>query len=151
MDAAPQSPSRVATGAAAAANLPIWVLAGAFLGVLVGLLFGERAAVLQPVGVAYSMMLESVIYPYILSSLIGGLGGLVRARAIRLFRASWAVYVFVWLVALGAIFLLAQAIPPPPPPVEIVASRATGGLSLLQALIPENLALALTASQQRLS
>jgi hypothetical protein len=45
-----------------------------------------------------------------------------------------AVYVFLWLVALGAIFLLAQAIPPPPPPVEIVASRATGRLSLLQAL-----------------
>jgi hypothetical protein len=82
MDAAPQSPSRVATGPATAANLPIWVLAGAFLGVLVGLFFGERAAVPQPVGVAaYSMMLESVIYPYILSSLIGGLGGLVRARA----------------------------------------------------------------------
>jgi proton glutamate symport protein len=90
------------------------------------------------------MMLESVIYPYILSSLIGGLGGLVRARAVRLLRASWAVYVFLWLVALGAIFLLAQAIPPPPAPVEIVASRATGGLSLLQALIPENLALALS-------
>jgi proton glutamate symport protein len=78
------------------------------LGVLVGLFFGERAAVPQPVGVAYSMMLESVIYPYILSSLIGGLGGLVRARAVRLLRASWAVYLFLWLVALGAIFLLTQ-------------------------------------------
>jgi proton glutamate symport protein len=144
MDAAPQSPSRVATGPAAAASLPMWVLAGAFLGVLVGLFFGARAAVLQPVGIAYSMMLESVIYPYILSSLIGGLGGLARARAVRLLRASWAVYLFLWLVALGAIFLLAQAIPPPPPPVEIIASRATGGLSLLQALIPENLTLALS-------
>jgi Na+/H+-dicarboxylate symporter len=107
MDAAPQSPSRVATGPATAANLPIWVL-GAFLGVLVGLFFGERAAVPQPVGVAYSMMLESVICPSVLSSLIGGLGGLVRARAVRLLRASWAVYLFLWLVALGAIFLLTQ-------------------------------------------
>jgi Na+/H+-dicarboxylate symporter len=145
LEAARHSTSRAAAGRPLAANLPLWVLAGAFLGVLVGLTIGTRASVLHPVGVIYSMMLESVVYPYILSSLIGGLGGLMRARAMRLVHASWAVYLFLWVVAFGAIFLLAQAIPSPPPPIEIVASsEGHAALSLLQTLIPENLTLALS-------
>ena len=43
--------------------IPIWVLASALLGILVGLAIGERTLVLQPVGTAYVMMVESVIYP----------------------------------------------------------------------------------------
>ena len=80
MEATTQPATRPTTGRPLAANLPVWVLAGAFLGILVGLLLGTRASVLHPLGVIYSMMLESVVYPYILSSLIGGLGGLMRAR-----------------------------------------------------------------------
>jgi proton glutamate symport protein len=145
LEAARHSTSRAAASRPLAANLPLWVLAGAFLGILVGLLLGTRASVLHPLGVIYSMMLESVVYPYILSSLIGGLGGLMRARAMRLVHASWAVYLFLWVVAFGAIFLLAQAIPSPPPPIEIVAaSESHAALSLLQTLIPENLTLALS-------
>jgi Na+/H+-dicarboxylate symporter/ABC-type amino acid transport substrate-binding protein len=119
------------------------VLAGALLGVLAGLTFGERMAVLHPIGIAYSMMLESVIYPYILSSVIAGLGGLTRDRAIQLFKASWAVFLALWIIAFAAIFVLAQAIPPPPPPVEIVASHASDQFSLLDALIPSNLTAAM--------
>jgi proton glutamate symport protein len=110
----------------------------------VGLAIGPRAGMFRPVGLAYSMMLESVIYPYILSSVIGGLGGLVRARAMRLFHASWVVYLFLWIAVFAAIFLLAGAIPPAPPPIEIVAGRGAGHLSLLQALIPDNITAALS-------
>jgi proton glutamate symport protein len=48
------------------------------------------------------------------------------------------------IVTFSATFLLAQAIPPAPPAIEIVASHAAGGLSLLEALIPNNLTLALS-------
>ena len=51
-----------------AARLPFWVLLGALTGVLAGLTFGDRMATLQPIGVVYAMLLESVVYPYILSS-----------------------------------------------------------------------------------
>src|SRR5262245_35771136 len=87
-EAAHHSTSRAAAGRPLAANLPVWVLAGAFLGVIVGLVIGNRAAVLHPLGVIYSMMLESVVYPYILSSLIGGVGGLMRARRLVWSRSS---------------------------------------------------------------
>jgi proton glutamate symport protein len=48
--------------------MPLWVLIGAFLGILAGITFGERTAVLKPLGDVYAMMLLSVVYPYILSS-----------------------------------------------------------------------------------
>jgi Na+/H+-dicarboxylate symporter len=76
MDAAPKAASRSMRSRMLAASLPFWVLVGASLGILTGLTFGERAAVLKPLGIVYAMMLESVVYPYILSSLIVGLGSL---------------------------------------------------------------------------
>ncbi len=142
-EASTDPPSRRRPTGRLPARLPIWVLGGAFLGIVVGLAIGPRAAILHPLGIAYSMLLESVIYPYILSSVIGGLGGLVRARAMRLFHASWVVYLFLWIAVFAAIFLLAGAIPPAPPPIEIVAGGGGGHLSLLQALIPDNIAAAL--------
>src|SRR5215471_19402322 len=115
VDTAAQPAARSAgPGRSLSANMPIWVLAGAFLGILTGLTLGARAALLQPLGLAYSMMLESVIYPYILSSVIVGLGALAPARALRLFQASWVVYLFLWVVVFAAIFILAAAIPATP-------------------------------------
>jgi hypothetical protein len=50
------------------ARLPLWVLIGAFLGILAGITFGERTAVLRPLGDVYAIMLLSVVYPYILNT-----------------------------------------------------------------------------------
>jgi proton glutamate symport protein len=143
MDAAPEAASRTLRSRALTASLPFWVLIGASLGILAGVTFGERTVVLKPLGIVYAMMLESVVYPYILSSLIVGLGSLAGARARRLFHASWAVYLFLWLIVLAAIVILTQAIPPPPPPVVVKPSHAIGVLSLLQTVVPDNLTLAL--------
>ena len=144
VDTAAQPAARPAgTGRSLSANMPIWVLAGAFLGILTGLTLGTRAAFFQPIGIAYSMMLESVIYPYILSSVIVGLGALAPARAWRLFQASWVVYLCLWIAVFATIYLLAAAIPPTPPPVEVTASAGGATLALLRALIPENITAAL--------
>ena len=125
-------------------RLPAWVLAAAFLGLAAGIVFGQRMAVLQPVGFAYTMMLESVVYPYLLSSLIGGLGGLTRARAWRLFQSSWGVYVFLWVISFAMIFALGAAIPSAPPPSVVEAGGDQGGVSLIALLIPANIIEALS-------
>ena len=67
MEATAQAASSAARGRTVPARLPLWVLIGAFLGILAGITFGERTA---------AMMLLSVVYPYLLSSLIVGLGSL---------------------------------------------------------------------------
>jgi proton glutamate symport protein len=144
MEALTPTASKAARGRLVAASLPVWVLAGALLGILAGLTFGERMAVLQPVGVVYAMLLESVVYPYILSSLIVGLGSLAPARTRELIRASWMLYLFLWILVFAVIQALAQAFPPPAPPIEIKPPTQIGVMDLLRSLIPENLTAALS-------
>ena len=121
-----------------AIGLPVWILLGAFAGVIAGVLFGERTSILQPIGEAYARMLEIAVYPYILSSLLHGLGRLTPKMAWRLLGSGWYVYVFVWIATLGSIWLLAQAIPPPPLPSVLSSEALQPKADVLTLLIPDN-------------
>ncbi len=44
-------------------RLPVYILIGAALGLIAGLVVGERAAVLQPLGIAYAKLLEIAVFP----------------------------------------------------------------------------------------
>ena len=72
--------------------MPVWILIGAVAGVIAGVVLGERMAILKPLGSAYAMMLQVVVYPYLLCSLLWGLGRLQPAMARRVFAARWGVY-----------------------------------------------------------
>ena len=119
-------------------TLPQWILIGAVLGIAAGVLFGERTAVLQPIGDAYGAMLQIAVYPYLLCSLMYGLGRLTPVTARRLLAAGWLPFLFLWVLTLSSIWLLAHAIPPSPPPLSLTASTSHGSLQLMQLLIPSN-------------
>src|SRR5215475_16148039 len=102
-----------------AIGLPMWILLGAFAGVITGVVLGERTAVLYPLGSAYAMMLQIAVYPYLICALLLGLGRLSPAMAGRLLGASWGAYLFIWSATFITIWLLAHAIPSPPPPSAI--------------------------------
>ena len=121
-----------------AARLPLWVLAGAFLGVATGIFFGDGAAVLHPIGTTYVKLMEIVVFPYIICSLLHGLGHLSPDMAWRLFRCSWLVYLVMWGGTFLIIFLLSLAIPPVLPPSFIDAAAPQTSFGLLQHLIPSN-------------
>ena len=131
------------TAKAGGNRLPLWVLVGAVLGVLAGVVLGQRTAVLEPLGTAYAMMLEIAVFPYLLCSLLHGLGRLTPATAGRVLAASWGLYLLLWVLTLATIWLIARAIPPPSPPIQLTAETATTGLDFLQLLIPANLFAAL--------
>ncbi len=94
---------------------------------------------LQPLGSAYAMMLQVAVYPYLLCSLLYGVGRLTPAMARRLFSASWAVYLFMWALTFIGIWALARAIPAPPLPSVLTPAIAAKQASLLSLLIPANL------------
>lgn len=123
-------------------RLPFYILTGAMLGLLAGITMGERAAVVEPLGLAYAKMLEIAVFPYILCSLLVGLGGLSRDRAVQLWRASWAVYLALWSLTFITIFLIGAVIPPTPPPSLIMPAAADSAPDLLDLLIPANIAMA---------
>jgi hypothetical protein len=69
------------------------------MGILCGLFFGEMAAALNPVGRAYIRLLQMAIVPYIIVSLIAGLGRLTPQQASRI--ALWGGLVLLLLVPLA--------------------------------------------------
>jgi proton glutamate symport protein len=117
---------------------PQQILLGAVLGIAAGVIFGERTAILKPVGDAYGAMLQIAVYPYLLCSLMYGLGRLTPATARRLLQAGWSPFLFLWILTLSSIWIMAHAIPPSPPPLSLTASTSHGGLQLMQLLIPSN-------------
>jgi len=119
--------------------LPMWVMVGAVAGILAGIVFGERTSALIPIGSAYAMMLQIAIYPYLLCSLLQGLGRLTPAMSRKLFGATWPAYVFVWFLTFGVIWLLAHAMPFPPSPTSLVPVSAQEKTDLLTVLIPANI------------
>jgi Na+/H+-dicarboxylate symporter len=87
------------------------VLVGAVGGILAGLFFGDSARVLQPIGDIYAKLLEVAVYPYLICSLLHGLGRLTPSAAWRLFRSEWIFYVALWVLTFGILTVLAIGIP----------------------------------------
>jgi Na+/H+-dicarboxylate symporter len=100
-------------------SLPAWVVVGSLAGIVTGIVFGERASVLVPIGSAYAMMLQIAIYPYLICSLLLGLGRLSPEMSRRFLGATWPAHLLVWILTFGTIWLLSQAIPLPPSPAQI--------------------------------
>jgi proton glutamate symport protein len=119
-------------------TLPQWILIGAILGIAAGVIFGERTAILKPIGEAYGAMLQIAVYPYLLCSLMYGLGRLTPATARRLLQAGWLPFLFLWVLTLSSIWILAHAIPSSPPPLSLTASTSHSSLGLMALLIPSN-------------
>jgi len=78
-------------------NLASWVLEGGVAGILAGITFGESCAVLGPIGFIYVGLLQAAVYPYLICSLLHGLGSLEPDKAWRLFKSGWLFYVVAWL------------------------------------------------------
>jgi len=127
-------------------RLATWILCSAGLGLAAGVVVGERAAILQPFGLAYSKMLAIAVFPYLICSLLVGLGGLAREHAARLLRASWPTFLMLWAATFATIFLLAAVIPRPPLPDLLKPDAAGSAATLIDLLIPADLAQALHES-----
>ena len=112
---------------------------GALLGIIVGVVFGQRMTFVQPLGSAYAMMLQIAVYPYLLTALLHGLGRLTPATAGRMFAASWRVYLFMWAVTFASIWLLALAIPSTPLPSVLTPDTFQKDVQFLNLLIPSNM------------
>ncbi len=120
-------------------SMPMKVLIGGILGVLTGVFFGEHAAVLEPIGSAYVLLVQAVVYPYIIASLLHGLGAMSPTTAGRLFRRGWLTYVAIWAITLGTVVVLTLGLPATD---QLVYRPAHGEIqtieSLLEVLLPSD-------------
>lgn len=120
-------------------SLSVWlVLAGAAGGIFSGLFFGDYTSVLRPAGNVYAMLLEVAVYPYLICSLVHGLGRMSPAAALRLLRSGWVFYVALWALVFGILIILARGIPAALPLSYVPDSGAAAGPPLLDLLIPSD-------------
>jgi proton glutamate symport protein len=120
-------------------SLSVWlVLGGAAGGILAGLFFGDYAALLKPLGDIYAMLLEVAVYPYLICSLLHGLGRMTPAEAAKLLRKGWIFYVALWVLVFGVLIILSTGIPAAQPLSYVPSGPAAVGPSLLEMLIPSD-------------
>ena len=94
-----------------AANPSVRILVGLVAGVAVGLFFGEDAALLQPLADLYIRAMQMTVLPYLVLTLIGGLGKLDLATARRLGLRALLLLLALLLLAAAVIAVMPLAFP----------------------------------------
>lgn len=92
-------------------KLTLRVLIAMCLGCAFGVFFGDYSKIWEPIGDIYVMMLQSVIYPYLISSLIFGLGSMDKAMAIKFFKKGWVIYLGLIGICVCVIYALVIDVP----------------------------------------
>jgi len=87
------------------------VLIALFSGIFIGLFFGESVAWLHTVGKAFIKLLQISIVPYIVLSLVTGLGSLSYEQSKEIAKKFIVMLLSLWVLGLITIFLLALSFP----------------------------------------
>lgn len=116
-------------------SLPAQVTLGLVAGIIFGLLVGDKAAALAPIGRIYIMLMEAVVFPYIICTLLTSLGDLTPFLSARLFRKSSIIYLFLIMLVFATLIILAQSLPVN---LSSAAHENVKQTSMLQYLVPAN-------------
>ncbi len=123
-------------------SLGYQVLVAVILGICTGLFFGPLTEAFNPIGSAYTMLLQMTVLPYITFSLIHGLGSITPDVGKKLFKCGWPYLLTLWTLIFILIYLLAALIPSSVSPLiqsdgaDKIASEFTN--NFLSNLIPQN-------------
>ena len=92
-------------------SLSTKVLIGLLLGIALGVFFGELVGFMQVIGDAFILLLQMTVLPYIIVSLIGGLGRLDFGQARTLAIKAGLILLLLWGIVLAAVILTPLAFP----------------------------------------
>jgi Na+/H+-dicarboxylate symporter len=81
------------------------------LGIATGLFWGEMVAFLDIVGEVYIKLLQMTVLPYVILSLILGLGSLEYKQAILLAKKGGLLLVLIWAITIAVVFLFPLSFP----------------------------------------
>ena len=92
-------------------SLSTKVLLGFALGIFSGVFFGEMMAFLKLPGDAFIQLLQMTVLPYIILSLISGLGGLNHDEALSLAKKVGLLLLLLWALVIATILVIPLAYP----------------------------------------
>jgi Na+/H+-dicarboxylate symporter/ABC-type amino acid transport substrate-binding protein len=93
-------------------NLSGRIMLGMGLGIATGLFFGEPMGVLEVAGDVFISLLQMTVLPYVMVSLIAGLGRLDYHQAKQLGLWGGGLLVLLWVIAFGMVAAMPLAFPP---------------------------------------
>jgi Na+/H+-dicarboxylate symporter len=93
-------------------NLSGRIMLGLGLGIATGLFFGEPMGVLEVAGDVFISLLQMTVLPYVMVSLIAGLGRLDYRQAKQLGLWGGGLLVLLWMIAFGMVVAMPLAFPP---------------------------------------
>ncbi len=92
-------------------SLSAYIVLGMILGALCGIFFGELCRPLEVIGKAFIKLLQMAVLPYIVVSLIHGIGNLSRSEAGLVAAKGSKLLLFLWTVGIVVIFSFSLAFP----------------------------------------
>lgn len=133
-------------------NFVLQILAAFILAVLAGLIFGERAAVVQPLGDLFLRLIKFIIVPLILSTIIVGVTGAGDVKKLGRLGGKAIAYFLVTSFIAIALGLFAGFVFQPGAGIELAsqgesveAAETEGVIATLLNIIPTNPIESLTA------
>ncbi len=92
-------------------SLSTKIFTALLLGICAGLFFGEMVGFLKIVGEIYIKLLQMTVLPYVILSLILGLGSLEYRQAVMLAKKGGLLLLLIWAITIGVVFLFPLAFP----------------------------------------
>jgi len=92
-------------------SLSTLILLSMVAGILTGLFFGELVGFMDVIGDIWIKLLQMTVLPYVMLSLILGLGRLNYRDALLLAGKGGSMLLLLWLVTLAVVFLFPQVFP----------------------------------------
>ena len=92
-------------------HFTFYIIGSLFLGIVMGLLFGESAGQLQLLGDIYIGLLQMTVLPYIVFSLIANIGRLSYFEASLLTRQGLLVLLALWLIGGFSVWAMSFTLP----------------------------------------
>ena len=93
-------------------NLSKQILIALAAGIAVGLFFGEKVAFLDLPARGFIQLIQVTVLPFVVGSLIAGIGRATPANARRLATKGGLVMGLLWAISLALVFLSPLALPP---------------------------------------
>lgn len=87
------------------------MLVAMFVGFAVGIFFGESVGWLSTIGNGVILLMQMTVLPYIVVSLIGGIGKLQKSTAILIFSRAGLIMLLLWLVGIVLTALMPLSFP----------------------------------------
>jgi len=121
-------------------SLSAKILLGMGLGIITGIFFGELTEPIGIVGQGFVQLLQMAILPFLMVSLMTGLGSLTYEEAISMGKKAGGILVLLWLIALTVVAVLPLTFPQWPSAMFFSPSliEETQPIDFFQLYIPAN-------------